>query len=171
MVTLIAKLLPAAWPLWAAEAIFYVVVSVVGLTAIHLFWDHKVAEPYRVQGDARTAKKLQPQITELTHERDQAEHDLGEAVEANKTLQTSVATLEAKLHDADASITELQTVAQKAREQARKAIAEIQARAKRDADEIARLTAVASGPPVAAAKVCAQAGDYLSELAKWRRAP
>lgn len=169
MITLLAKLLPAAWPIWAAEAIFWAIITIGGVTAVHVFWQNKVAEPYRVQGDARTTKKLQPQIADLTQARDQARHDRDQAIAANTTLQASVATLEGKLHDADASITQLQTAAQKARAQARAAIAEIQAQARRDADQIARLTAVANGPPVAEA--CAKAGEFLSQLATWRRGP
>jgi hypothetical protein len=75
--------------------------------------------------------------------------------------------LETKLKDANANIVELKTLAEKARAQARKAIAEIQARVKRDADEIARLTAIANGPAVADA--CAKADEYLTKLANWRR--
>lgn len=171
MITLLLKLLPAGWPIWAAEAIFWAVVAVGGSTAVYLFWQGKVAEPYRVEGDARTAKKLAPQIATLTRERDEARRDRDQALAANVTLQASVKTLETKLEEAGESIAQLQTVAGKAREQARKAIAEIQARARRDADEIARLTAVAHGSPTLPAQVCAKASDYLSELATWRHAP
>lgn len=168
MITLLAKLLPAGWPIWAAEIIFYVVVTVVGLTAVHLFWEHKVAEPYRLEGDARTAKRLQPKIDAANQRANAAEKQLDAAVAANQTLQQSVTTLEASLKDADTSIDRLKKLAEQARAQARAAIAKAQAQAARDADLVARLTAVASGPPVAAAQACTQAGSYLSELATWR---
>lgn len=129
----------------------------------------RIAEPYRVEGDLRTKEKLQPRIDNLTSERDQARADVREALAANATLQNSVGTLETKLKDANANIVELKTMAEKARAQARKAIAEIQARVKRDADEISRLTAVANGPTVTDA--CAKADEYLAKLAIWRRGP
>ena len=170
MITLLAKLLPASWPVWAAEAIFWVVVAIVGTTAVHLFWEHRVAEPYRLEGDMRTAKRMQPLIDAQKRRADGAEQQLDTALGANLTLQQSVTTLEASLKDANTSIDRLKKLAEQARAQARAAIAKAQAQAARDADLVARLTAVASGPPVAAAQVCTQAGSYLSELATWRHA-
>jgi len=169
MITLLAKLLPAAWPIWAAEAIFWALAAIGGTTAVILFWHTKVADPYITHGKALQLAADQPVIAKLTGERDQARGDLKNAKDANATMQKSVATLEGKLEEANASIENLKTVAERARAQARKAIADIQAQARRDADEIARLTAVANGPPVVEA--CAKAADYLSQLATWRRAP
>lgn len=167
MISLLAKALPAAWPLWAAELIFWSVITVGGAVAFHLYWNRHVAEPYRVEGDVRTEKRLKPTIDRLTAERDEARKDRDDALAANGVLASSVDSLTTKLGEAKASIEQLKVLAERARAQARKALAEIQARAKRDADEIARLAAVANGPPVAEA--VSKADEYLSQLATWRR--
>jgi multidrug efflux pump subunit AcrA (membrane-fusion protein) len=171
---LVALLVGRGIASWLAMLIVYGVVGLLALGAVggvvywaHSEWNMRVAEPYRIEGDVRTTAKLQPKIDQLTKERDQARADVREALAANATLQDSVGTLETKLKDANANIVELKTLAEKARAQARKAIAEIQARVKRDADEIARLTAIANGPPIADA--CAKADEYLTKLANWRR--
>lgn len=169
---LIALLVGRGIASWLASFIVYGVVTVLLVGGTATAWHLLVAKPYYVRGvadgKAEQAKADKPVIDKLTQERDEARTDRDNALAANATLASSVDTLTAKLADANANIAQLQTLAERARQQARKAIAEIQARVKRDADEIARLTAIANGPPVADA--CAKADEYLTQLALWWRA-
>lgn len=170
---LVALLVGRGMASWLAELLVIgalVLLAVVGTaTAWHVF----VAKPYYTRGVAdgvaQQKKADAPVIAKLTQERDEARADRDQALAANATLAGSVETLTTKLGDAKDSIAQLQTIAARARAQAKAAIAEIQARVKRDADEIARLTAVANGPPIAEA--CAKADEYMSQLATWRRGP
>lgn len=157
---------------WLAALIVYGVFAGVLIAGTASLWHVYVAKPYYVRGvndgKVEQTKVDKPVIDKLTQERDEARHDRDEALAANATLQESVGTLEAKLKDANANIAELKTLAERARAQARKAIADIQARVRRDSAEIARLTAIANGPPVADA--CAKADEYVTQLVLWWRA-
>jgi len=168
---LIALLVGRGIATWAAGLIVYGMLAAVLIGGTASLWHVYVAKPYYVRGvadgKAEQVKADRPVIDKLTRERDEARSDRDQALAANVTLASSVDTLTAKLGEANASIAQLQTIAERARAQARKAIAEIQARAKRDAEEIARLAAIANGPPIAEA--CAKADEYLSRLALWRR--
>jgi hypothetical protein len=149
---------------WLAELIVYGVLALGLIGGTALAWHTYVAKPYYVRGVndgiAKQKKLDAPIIAKLTGERDQA-------LAANNTLQASVATLTRNISDQNASMAQLRVLADRARAQAKAALASVQAQVKRDADEIARLTAVANGPAVADA--CARATDYLTQLAVWRR--
>jgi len=76
-------------------------------------WQHFIAEPYRVQGDVRTATKLQPTIDDLTSK-------LKLARAANKSFGEQVAALKQ-------AVTRWQDEAARQQARAAKAIADAQA--------------------------------------------
>lgn len=148
-------------------------VALLGVTwSVHRYWDNHVAEPYRVEGDLRTEKKLRPEIELQTKRADLAERRLAIAMEANLTLTEDIegpGGLRDQVKVSAETIERISKLAEQARATARRLLAQIAEQSKRDAAEITRLRALAAGPPLTVQEACDQADRILTDLAKWVR--
>lgn len=160
---------------WLASLIVYGVLGLLSLAAIgagiywvNSEWNTRVAEPYRVEGDNRTKFELQPRIDDLKVQLIASNQKLQVCLDANAGLAKDIDGLKLEVKASADTIDRMKVLADRAREMTRKLLAQITERARRDADEIARLKAAAAGPPIVE-KLSEKTAQVLSELAVWRR--
>jgi len=176
---LIALLVGRGLAGWLASLIVWGALAAVAVGAvvgfrhfIHSEWNTRVAEPYRIEGDRRTEKKLRPEIELQTRRADLAERRLEIAMNANRVLTEDIegpGGLRAQAKASAESIERLSRIAEQARQTARRLLAELAKKTKEDAAEIARLRNAAAGPSMDFEQACREADRVLSDLAQWVR--
>lgn len=153
--------------IWMIEAIAGVVALTIGGVIIHSYWESHVIEPARIEGDARTTKKLQPKIDKLISDLAQTVKERDQALDANQKLSAVIDNLKLQLKASNDAVDRLSKLADQARATTKRLMADIAARAKSDA-MLPKLEAIAAGPATAVNEVCAKADEYLTQLANWR---
>jgi hypothetical protein len=153
----------------ATTLILYGIGAAVAIGAVYFVWQSMIAEPYREQGRIEVRANLEPKISALTDERNRAQADRDQAIAANRTLEADVADLRGRVDEQTKAIRRYQAAVAAAKAETARIRAEAAKKAAAAADEIARLTALAAGPPVAEA--CQVADRILSELAEFVRLP
>lgn len=148
-----------------APVLVWGIIVLVSIGVAATVWQKTVRGPYIAEGQARQLAIDDPKIKQLTLERDMAKADVATATAANKTLTDDLTALQERVTNQNTAITGLQAALKKAKAAAARAAADADQRAQAAAGEIARLTALASGPAIADA--AAQAQQILSDLSDY----
>lgn len=180
---LVAMLVGRGIAAWLATTIVYGVIALLGVGVllgvrhwIHSEWNMRIAEPYRVEGDARTTAKLQPKIDSLTkerdtarQERDDARSDLALAKETNDKLAENNKALVAANEVQAKSIAKWQSLAAHLKAANAALQARFDAEVQKSAADIARLREEASQPSPTVDAACKKAKEIMEGLAQWAR--
>lgn len=161
---------------WVAGLIVYGVLAAIVIGGTATIWHVYVAKPYYTRGvtDGKAEQKKidDPIIDKQVKRADLAERRLAIALDANRQLTEDIEGpdgLRAQTQQSAETIERLARLANEARATAKRLLAEIAERSKRDAAEIERLRTAAAGPPVDFDAACREADRVLSDLAIWVR--